>query len=92
MIKHHKTKLCQLEESNLRPSLYEGDALPAELCRHKRKDVNQTSQHLSNSGSQTRTDDNLINSQVLYQLSYAGIMRGNVLSSQGAIPQLLSAC
>ena len=26
-----------------------------------------------NSGSQTRTDDNLINSQVLYQLSYAGI-------------------
>ena len=44
------------------------------------------------SGCQTRTDDNLINSQVLYQLSYAGIMRGNVLSSQGAIPQLLSAC
>ena len=27
----------------------------------------------TNSGSQTRTDDNLINSQVLYQLSYAGI-------------------
>ena len=27
-----------------------------------------------NSGSQTRTDDNLINSQVLYQLSYAGII------------------
>ena len=26
-----------------------------------------------NSGCQTRTDDNLINSQVLYQLSYAGI-------------------
>ena len=25
------------------------------------------------SGSQTRTDDNLINSQVLYQLSYAGL-------------------
>jgi hypothetical protein len=25
------------------------------------------------SGSQTRTDDNLINSQVLYQLSYAGM-------------------
>ena len=24
-------KKCQLEESNLRPSLYEGDALPAEL-------------------------------------------------------------
>ena len=43
------------------------------------------------SGSQTRTDDNLINSQVLYQLSYAGIMHGNALSSQGAIPQLLSA-
>ena len=43
------------------------------------------------SGCQTRTDDNLINSQVLYQLSYAGIMHGNALSSQGAIPQLLSA-
>ena len=26
-----KYKKCQLEESNLRPSLYEGDALPAEL-------------------------------------------------------------
>ena len=26
------------------------------------------------SGCQARTDDNLINSQVLYQLSYAGIM------------------
>ena len=29
---------------------------------------------------------------MLYQLSYAGILRGNVLPSQGAIPQLLSAC
>ena len=40
----------------------------------------------------TRTSDTLINSQVLYQLSYAGIRKhGNVLPSQGAIPQLLSA-
>ena len=40
----------------------------------------------------TRTSDTLINSQVLYQLSYAGIIKhGNVLPSQGAIPQLLSA-
>ena len=29
-------KKCQLEESNLRPSLYEGDALPAELSWQKR--------------------------------------------------------
>ena len=39
-----------------------------------------------NSGRRTRTVDSLINSQVLYQLSYAGITRGNFLSSQGAIP------
>ncbi len=57
-----------------------------------KKDASQTANISIDSGSQTRTDDNLINSQVLYQLSYAGIMRGNVLSSQGAIPQLLSAC
>ena len=44
-IQKHENKECRQEESNLRPSLYEGDALPAELCRHKRKDVNQTSQH-----------------------------------------------
>ena len=37
-----------------------------------------------NSGCQTRTDDNLINSQVLYQLSYAGITHGDFLPSQEA--------
>ena len=37
-----KTEKCQLEESNLRPSLYEGDALPTELSWHKRKDVDPT--------------------------------------------------
>ncbi len=31
-----KLKKCQLEESNLRPSLYEGDALPAELSWQKK--------------------------------------------------------
>ena len=35
-------KKCQLEESNLRPSLYEGDALPAELSWHKRRDADPT--------------------------------------------------
>ena len=39
MIKYCKTKLCQLEESNLRPSLYEGDALPAELSWQKKKEM-----------------------------------------------------
>ncbi len=38
-----------------------------------KKDASQTANISTNSGSQTRTDDNLINSQVLYQLSYAGI-------------------
>ena len=37
MIKYGITKLCQLEESNLRPSLYEGDALPAELSWQNKK-------------------------------------------------------
>ncbi len=38
-----------------------------------KKDASQTANIFIDSGSQTRTDDNLINSQVLYQLSYAGI-------------------
>ena len=38
-----------------------------------KKDASQTANISTDSGSQTRTDDNLINSQVLYQLSYAGI-------------------
>ena len=38
-----------------------------------KKDASQTANISIDSGSQTRTDDNLINSQVLYQLSYAGI-------------------
>ena len=39
-----------------------------------KKDASQTANISIDSGSQTRTDDNLINSQVLYQLSYAGII------------------
>ena len=38
-----------------------------------KKDASQIANISIDSGSQTRTDDNLINSQVLYQLSYAGI-------------------
>ena len=45
------------------------------------------------SGRRTRTVDTLINSQMLYQLSYAGIINkhGNFLPSQEAFLQLLSA-
>ena len=43
------------------------------------------------SGRRTRTVDTLINSQMLYQLSYAGITHGDFLPSQEAFLQLLSA-
>ena len=36
------------------------------------------------SGRRTRTVDTLINSQMLYQLSYAGITHGDFLPSQEA--------
>ena len=43
------------------------------------------------SSSRIRTCDSLINSQVLYRLSYRGIKTGNYLSSQSVSRQVLSA-
>ena len=39
----------------------------------------------------TRTSDSLINSQVLYRLSYRGTFTGEYLSSRGVATQVLSA-
>ena len=39
----------------------------------------------------TRTSDSLINSQVLYRLSYRGTLTGEYLSSRGVATQVLSA-
>ena len=40
----------------------------------------------------TRTSDSLINSQVLYRLSYRGIYSGKYLLSRGVATQVPSAC
>ena len=57
-----KYNQCQLEESNLRPSLYEGDALPAELSWQNKKEmpigpINISSQQLRMSDSNRRHPD-----------------------------------
>ena len=58
----------------------------------QKKPVSLQTQSTLNAGCWTRTSDPRFTIPMLYQLSYAGIRKhGNVLPSQGAIPQLLSA-
>ena len=56
------------------------------------KEISSESLYILGSPSRIRTCDSLINSQVLYRLSYRGIKTSNDLSSQLVTKQVLSAC